>query len=492
MNAVSQEDVQHELTELEVEEARIMRELEEMDEKQHSAAMMARGRVVAAHSDPGAALNALLLDCEKEVRDAKGYIASAGPPLQIARCKPGETVPKHGTFLSRPKGTGVDFTVPVTLKDYYDTIKTPIFLNTIRDKCRTKRYVSSEDYLEDMRLLARNTAAFNRGPELAWVVQHERLLLEAAEDAVTSRRLEFYELEEALRRASAKQTPSTSSVGKRKRSAAVVSPVADASPDPRTGVNVGTVIQVFWDSDRKWHHAKVIGRGTGSQVHVEYDDEGSEWLDLHHEVKWRLPSGPTSGRGRRSADSTAKRRKTSAAPIVPDIPVQVQPQPQSLLATPGVSEADLKAVKDEMLARMEGSQVSVINTVQDHFLRIEGVLSRSDALHRVLIAVQDMQAALGTRIEAMQEDIAELRSKVTDFAKDKQGTASTAPSERPNGQGPVGRSGLRYPQHTMHFLHVGGPPLHFPPSTRATFKLDIDLERGCRASHHPPHCCVHE
>ena len=152
MNAVSQEDVQHELTELEVEEARIMRELEEMDEKQHSAAMMARGRVVAAHSDPGAALNALLLDCEKEVRDAKGYIASAGPPLQIARCKPGETVPKHGTFLSRPKGTGVDFTVPVTLKDYYDTIKTPIFLNTyfyhvdrVRKTLRANNGIMPED-----------------------------------------------------------------------------------------------------------------------------------------------------------------------------------------------------------------------------------------------------------------------------------------------------------------------------------------------------------
>ncbi len=79
------------------------------------------------------------------MREAKGFIKSTGPPLLIARCRRGESVPPHATYLSRPKGTGVDFTVPVTLKEYNDAVKHPVFLDGIRDKCNANELCSPQN-----------------------------------------------------------------------------------------------------------------------------------------------------------------------------------------------------------------------------------------------------------------------------------------------------------------------------------------------------------
>lgn len=402
MSAITQNDVQVELTELEVEEARIMRELREMDEKAHSASMAARSKLDAVKSDPRGTLNSVLLECEREVRNAMGYIASTGPPLQIARCRRGDPVPKHATFLSKPKGTGVDFTVPVSLKEYNDAIKSPIFLNDIRDKCRSGAYTSSEQYLDDMRLLEKNTASFNKGQELAWVVQHARLLLEAAEDAVASRRIVLAEAEEGLRHSGSRQI----SGGKRKRGTA-----HDANGDAYRSLSIGSVIQIFWDSDRKWYSAKVIGKGPGSQVHVEYENDGSEWLDLRHEVKWRLPPASSTGRSKRIADNASNKRKKAAANIPASPAAPTMPEPPAP-TVPSVSTAELFAIRDEMLNAIDDLKRSILQSVQDRFLRVEHVLNRSDALHRVLLAVQDVQSATETSLEALQTSFTDLRSSV--------------------------------------------------------------------------------
>eukprot|EP00170_Pyropia_yezoensis_P009439 contig_41669_g9475 len=68
-------------------------------------------------------------------------------------------------------------------------IANPVTLNDIRDRTRAAAYPSVDAYLDDMRALAANTAAFNTTADVQWVVQHAALLLEAAEDAVAHRRV---------------------------------------------------------------------------------------------------------------------------------------------------------------------------------------------------------------------------------------------------------------------------------------------------------------
>jgi len=224
-------------------------------------------------------LNSILAECEVEVREAKGYISSSGPPLRIARCKRGEGIPNHATYLSRPKGTGVDFTIPVGMKEYNSIVKHPVFLNQIRDKCAANRYSSADEYLADMKLLAKNTALFNKGQELAWVVQHSNLLVECAQDAVARRASKI----KALNPSSGTRTGTSSRTtsGKRKRS-------SDANGT--SSLSIGTMIQVFWDDDRRWHTGTVRNKGEGSQFEIEYEGRHDiEWLEQWwwwHQRRW--------------------------------------------------------------------------------------------------------------------------------------------------------------------------------------------------------------
>ncbi|KAJ8903901.1 hypothetical protein NDN08_000432 [Rhodosorus marinus] len=201
-------DLEDKKVALDDEEELILRELQELDTMPAPAVLSTpppaprtpssgRGRGGKVLSALGN-LNMILAECEKEVRDAKGYVADAGPPLVIVRCKEEEPIPKHATFLSRPKDTGVDFTIPVKVAGYTALIKTPITLNQIRDKTRHNKYRSAEEYLGDMRLLHQNSATFNATEDVEWIVQHARLLLETAEIAVEKRALQLMAAEEAV------------------------------------------------------------------------------------------------------------------------------------------------------------------------------------------------------------------------------------------------------------------------------------------------------
>jgi len=218
-------DLEDKKVALDDEEELILKELQELDTMPAPAvqptpspptrtAASGRGKGGKVLSAVGN-LNMILAECEKEVRDAKGYVADAGPPLVIVRCKEDEPTPKHATFLSRPKDTGVDFTIPVKVAGYTALIKNPITLNQIRDKTRHNKYRSAEEYLRDMRLLHQNTATFNATEDVEWIVQHAGLLLETAEIAVEKRELQLMAAEEAVAADEAKGVSETP--GKRKR-----------------------------------------------------------------------------------------------------------------------------------------------------------------------------------------------------------------------------------------------------------------------------------
>lgn len=383
---MSNRDAQVQLDDLEEEEARIMRELRDLDEKAQAETAAKRRRQESLKEDPDTALSQLLLECEKEVRDAKGYIADNGPPLKIVRVRHGETAPKGATFLSRPKNTGVDFTVPLTAKAYTDVVKKPIFLNQMRDKMKAKMYTSSEDYLEDMRLLTRNTAAFNKGPELAWVVQHARFLLEAAEDAVTARRRFFYDVEDALRQHSVnkqKQSGTLAAVGKRKRSSGGAA-MDNVNGDSKGLPNPGASIEVYWPNYRKWFAASIQAR-QGANVHVIYEEDSTDqWVNLDHGLKWRVKSarGAASAKPRRAQEPPAsKKRKAGAASAHHDsAPVVV---------TGGVSIEDLDNVKTDVRSMLDELRNSVSDQMIRHVEQMDRTLHRSEHLQRVLLAVDD-------------------------------------------------------------------------------------------------------
>lgn len=178
--------------ELEAEEARTMSELRELDQQSQAETEGNRQREEKYKAD----LRSLLLECEREVRDAKCYTVDKGPPIRIVRVRRGERRPANASFIARPRDTGFDFAVPVGVSTYNEMIESPIFLSDIRRKIRKKTYGCSEEYLSDMRLLLRNTEQFNTDDGAAWVVEHAKLLLEAGEDAVRWRRSRFATLDD--------------------------------------------------------------------------------------------------------------------------------------------------------------------------------------------------------------------------------------------------------------------------------------------------------
>lgn len=401
---MTQDEAQLQLYELEMEEDRIMRELREMDEKVETATI-ARTRF-DPRQDPRVSLNSLLLECEQEVRDVKGYISSPGPPLQIARCRRGETIPPHATFLSRPKATGVDFTVPVTSKEYKAAVKNPIFLNTIRDKCKANEYSSADEYIADMKQLHRNTSLFIKRTDLHWVVQHSKLLLECAVEAIDRRRKLIDDASVGIpRMGGSTRQP----LGKRKRTS---TGSTDAN-GTHSQLNVGTTIQVYWEDDRKWHTGVIREKGSGSQVQIEYNSEpnGGEWIDLQHEAKWRLP---TTGRSRRIADNNNKRKKGASTPSAPP---QTRGSSSSVAAwnPDGATKQDLTAMREELLSVMEENRISLMNHINERFVRIDNKLNRSDPLHRVLIAVSDMQKVMEEKVDKTDGRVVSIEKRVEEL-----------------------------------------------------------------------------
>eukprot|EP00178_Gracilaria_changii_P000082 TRINITY_DN1006_c0_g3_i1.p1 TRINITY_DN1006_c0_g3~~TRINITY_DN1006_c0_g3_i1.p1 ORF type:complete len:751 (+),score=132.04 TRINITY_DN1006_c0_g3_i1:3023-5275(+) len=396
-------DVRLQLDDLEAEEARIMRELREMDEKAEAEKAASSRRADQIREDPEAALSSLLLECEKEVRDAKGFIADQGPPLKIVRLKHGETGPRSATYLSRPRNTGVDFTVPVTLKAYTDLIKHPIFLNQIREKIKSRKYRSTEDYLNDMRLLVRNTAQFNKGPDLAWVVQHAKFLLEAAEDAIQSRRLAFHQIEQQLQHhAPSKPSRATqgalTAVGKRKRPQNAEKTNGDVASIPP----VGSSIEIYWHPYRKWYVAYITDRD-GSSVNVRYQEDNSEQVvDLNRE-RWRMRSSRTTTRSKRVTEPTSKRRKGGAATPTA--------QNEPALTTSGLTHEDLDSIKIDLFAKFEDLRDSVNEQLKQHLDRVDRAILRSDALTRILVQLGDTQNSVETAITTIFDKFEKLERR---------------------------------------------------------------------------------
>ncbi|KAI0563238.1 Bromodomain containing protein [Gracilaria domingensis] len=396
-------DVRLQLDDLEAEEARIMRELREMDEKAEAEKAASSRRADQIREDPEAALAALLLECEKEVRDAKGYIADQGPPLKIVRLKHGETGPRSATYLSRPRNTGVDFTVPVTLKAYTDLIKHPIFLNQIREKIKARKYRSIDDYLDDMRLLVRNTAQFNKGADLAWVVQHARFLLEAAEDAIQSRRHSFHQIEQQLQHAmpskpSKSNQGALAAVGKRKRTQSAEKTNGDVVSIPP----VGSSIEIYWHPYRKWYVAYITER-EGSSVNVRYQEDNSEQVvDLNRE-RWRMRSTRSATRPKRVTEPASKRRKGAAA--------VEKAQTEPVMAAPGLTHEDLDSIKIDLFAKFEDLRDSVNEQLKQHLDRVDRAIVRSDALTRILVQLGDTQNSVETALTTMFDKFEKLEQK---------------------------------------------------------------------------------
>lgn len=429
MSAFGGDDVQEKLYDLDEEERRIMEELRELDDTGQPARNSAPAGAGAKEGSPRHVLNALLADCEKEVRSAKAYVKPGSAPMQIVRVVPdGPKPPKTATFLSRPKGTGVDFTVPVTLKEYLDVIKSPIFLNNVRDKCVKNHYASAEDYLEDMRLLARNTATFNSAADLDWVVQHARLLLEAAEEAVSARRASFVKAEAAIRAdATANNGRASQPTGKRRRSKTPASapPQPAAPPPPPAGsgppgssgsVTAGARIFVLWRDDMSWYGAKVLRKLSVHRAEVEYDDDRTrQTVDLRID-KWRpMESGAAGGGGARGTKSPgdgppAKRRKGGGVAAAPSASVAAQPADSG--AGGGISRAELDEVVQSISANIDSLRVSLLEEVNSRFDKLERAMERSDAMRRVLLAVGDLSDHVWTTSREMQKSIADLYARL--------------------------------------------------------------------------------
>mmetsp|Transcript_1 Transcript_1/g.13 ORF Transcript_1/g.13 Transcript_1/m.13 type:complete len:515 (+) Transcript_1:70-1614(+) len=144
------------------------------------------------------ALNHILESVEKSVREAKGFVVELyedGRPKVIKRVPRNEAGPSSALNLARPEKTGLDFTIAVTSENYLQVVSKPVALNDIRTKCKSCVYKSSDEFLDDMRLLASNAKQFNTTPDAYWVVQHAELLLEAAEATVEEFQTEIREAE---------------------------------------------------------------------------------------------------------------------------------------------------------------------------------------------------------------------------------------------------------------------------------------------------------
>lgn len=139
-------------------------------------------------------LNGILERVETIVRKTEGYVIpeSAGGILKIARLKDGESPPPgvEAKNLANPQGTGLDFTAPVDMKtvsSYRQIVKKPMYLNLIRLNCKQMKYERASEFLDDMKLMMNNAKAFNRRPEVQWVVQHAELLHEVSIEQVSRR-----------------------------------------------------------------------------------------------------------------------------------------------------------------------------------------------------------------------------------------------------------------------------------------------------------------
>lgn len=445
MSAYGGNDVQEKLYDLEEEERRIHAELAAMDDEPPPPS-------AAAPRVARTALNSVLAECEREVRSVKGYVKENTQPLEIVRLLPGMKVPKSSTFLSRPKDTGVDFTVPVVLPDYLAVVKQPVFLNDVRDKCKRAEYGSAEDYLEDMRLLARNTAAYNKGESLGWVVQHARLLLEAAEDAVAKRRKQLVTAEAAVRAEAStpvgRPVPSPNASvtahlpppGKRRRSGAgggvsgglgggaksAIGTAADVGhrvpPPPPAGaastqapsssVVAGNRLFVLWPDDMSWYSARVVKKMSVHRAEVEYDfDQTRQTVDLRVE-KWRPMLASAAARLKKGEPPSKRHKASAGSTAAGSASLGVAGAGAAAGVGGGITKADLDVATEAWSANLDAMKASLLAEIHQRFDRMERSMQRSDPMMRVLLLVHELSDVVTDSTRRLEESIVGIEKRI--------------------------------------------------------------------------------
>ncbi|KAA8499000.1 Protein lin-49 [Porphyridium purpureum] len=265
----------------------------------------------------------LLLDCEKEVRDAKGFSdleAAARGEIKVLRVRKGESAPKHAKLLCKVPNTGVDFTVPINVVGYSDVVKTPICLNEIRDKIRQGEYWKAEQYLQDMELLARNTHAFNRGPDVDWICQHADIMLEVAHDAVLARGEALDAAEKELETGlvvlpeRAKRNSNRNSLDSDRPRGFGGSPAGKQQQQEELP-EVDSMIQIYSSTHRKWRTARLMSYNRDrTRAVVYYEELGGEGeVDMVH-GKWKLAPVEPQTLAKTSITSTQATVQQQASP----------------------------------------------------------------------------------------------------------------------------------------------------------------------------------
>eukprot|EP00871_Galdieria_phlegrea_P002785 jgi/Galph1/3507/GphlegSOOS_G2154.1 len=400
------ENADAELEQLEQEKAQILKELKELDdsEPEEMTPKEARKR-----------FNELLLECEQFVRDQKGYATSTEPTIQIARYKAGDIVPPSALSLAKPKGLALDFTVPVKVKSYYEVVKNPVFLNQIRDKCKTGKYFSHAEFLDDMKLLVANTKSFNTDPESNWIVQHAELLLEAAEEKVESHKSEFLYLEQYL------EPPATVEDTIKEKN---FSSTTRSERTTFTKLPKDTYIELYWPPDDQWYTGRVVDYSEDDKMHnVYYEaDNSSEWVDLS-EVKWKYASLERSSDNKRTRPKTpntprfqnnvgygaesksAKRRKAEETPKKQYTPVMT-----------GIS-SNKKSLEDgadvwQMTNKLEQMTKEITLEIRKGFDKLERALKETLNFNKQSQILESIQREL-SHLSNIRQELNEMKTYLT-------------------------------------------------------------------------------
>ncbi|KAF6000387.1 hypothetical protein F1559_000447 [Cyanidiococcus yangmingshanensis] len=366
-------------------------------------------------------INHVILSIEEALRDEElAYIdqkatAELNDPARLVirrvpRSLPVEQRPANATLLSRPANTGVDFTRIPPTNDYRRRIKQPVFLNHIRERARKNMYASLDAFLEDMRLMRDNTRAYNQDPAEDWVCQHAELLLEAAEERARECSAEVVEYEKQAAEADAKLKELEVHVQLRERML-------------RPHLHPNTDIEVFYAPLRAWMGCTILrfDEGTGLYEVFFPETQSSEMLNLERGgTRWRparvgvpVPNGSTHERtgadgarprsgGAFAAASTQRTGEVQTTQSATSHPtgagaggVSSRRRPQhsgpaaageevsgfaaasggrsaraaartASLPVPSVTQADLQALKTEILARIDALSATILGKLDSY------------------------------------------------------------------------------------------------------------------------------
>jgi len=270
-------------------------------------------------------------------------------------------------------------------------VEKPITLNQMRDKCKNRKYRRFEEYLDDMRLLSKNTRDFYVDPQLHWVVQHAQLLLEAAIDAVELRKKPLILAEADLvasepitggpaakqnqqlvhqvhnQRAGPPGVNPTQSKRKREKNSATVTGREDIP-------ELQTTIQIYSESGKRWSDAFVNRISAGKiELFLENGNRSSMWLTLSS-LNWR--TRPTKQGAR---DPTRANGQANSSSPGDGLSKKKKPDPDSDV-TSSVTLADLDSIRSEMFHKLEETRDELLREVTKVFERLRESLAHSQAV----------------------------------------------------------------------------------------------------------------